>query len=391
MEIKDSLKTASLKVLSDLKKQSVKITKKDIRRVAEISAENTELATLVSDIINKIGEEAVITVEDSRTFETTVEIVDGYQPNVGFMSPHFINEPKRARCVMNDVAVFVSEKKISSIQDIAPLFEMLKKEGISQSVIVCEDIENSILGILVANKMTGNFNSLVIRATGAILMDIEAVVGATRVSETTGVSFQNITPDKIGHAKKVVADANKSLFIPSKVDSALEYANHLQKMVNEEDNIYIKERLIKRVAQLKGGIGIIKVGANSDFEREYLKLKAEDAIKASKAALEEGIVPGGGITLWRLANAMKPKTVGEEILKKALTAPLRKILENAGKDYADIIKDMPADKGYDAKNKCYVDMVKSGIIDPSKVERCAIENSVKKLSDMLFKVNFMQT
>lgn len=383
MEIEGSLKESAEKIIKLLKKQAVEIDPKDVDRVAMISAdgsstaENKQIAQIVTAIIGKIGEDAVITVEDSRTSETEYEIVEGYEAGVGFMNQVFVNDPKRARAVMNNVPVLVTEKKIASIGDLANIFGQFKQEGITEAVIVCEDIEAPILGVLAGNKMSGNFSSVVIRATGDTLKDIEAVVGAKRISDSNGISFLTFDVKKhLGKVKKIVSDSNKTLFIPHNTSSATQHANFLQKFADAEPNMYIKERLNKRISQLRGGVAVIKVGAHTDFEREFLKLKAEDTIKAVKAALEEGIVEGGGMALWRIAQSLKPKTIGDDILKKALTAPLRKIIENAGKDYAEIISNMPKEMGYDAKKGVYVEMIKEGIIDPAKVERCALQNSV---------------
>lgn len=380
MFIKNSLEEASKKVIAAIEKRAVKIKKEDIKRVALISAENELIASKITEIFEKIGNDAVITVEDSRTFETDYEIVDGYKANVGFMSPHFITDKKQAKAIMDDVYVFVSERKISAISDIAPLFKILEEQRVSQLVIVCEDIENSIVGMFVQNKLIGTFNPLVIRATGPLLEDIEAVVGAKRVSEKTGITFAKVAKEHLGRAKRVVCEENSTIFQPAGISLADMYATHLESMAKNEQNMYIKERLMKRVAQLRGGIAVLRIGAATDFEREYYKYKAEDSVKAVKAAIEEGIVEGGAMALYRIAEEMKPKTVGEEIVKNALTAPLRKIIENAGKDYTEIIKKMPEGMGYDARNDKYVDMMKAGIIDPAKVERCAVENSISSAS-----------
>lgn len=379
MVVRESLNEASKKALISLKKGAKKIDKVD--QVAFISAENRKISDSISKIIDKIGKEAVITVEDSQTPDIHFDVVSGYEANVGFMSPYFANEPGRARCVMTDVPVFVTEKKIASIIDINPVFEQFQKAGITSAVIVCDDIDDSLLGVFVRNyvasKTMGTFKALVIRATHDLLKDIEAVVGATRVGDTTGVTFQMVDINKhLGKVKKIVSDASKTLFIPEDTTSAILWANHLQKFYNEEPNMYVKEKLLKRISQLKGGIAVLKIGAATDFERVYLKRKAEDAVKAVKAALEEGIVEGGGMALWRIASELKAKTIGEEILKRALTAPLRKIIENAGKDYAEVIRDMPDGFGYDAKWNEYIPLIENGIIDPAKVERCALENSV---------------
>jgi chaperonin GroEL len=186
----------------------------------------------------------------------------------------------------------------------------------------------------------------------------------------------------LGSVKKAIIDANKSIFIPSNPKKALAYASHLEMFWDKEPNMYIKDKLGKRISQLRGGIAVLKIGT-PDFNRAYLKDKADDAIKASKVALQEGVVEGGGMCLYRISRAMKPKSVGEEILQRALKAPLRKIIENSAKDYAEIIKDMPEEMGYDAKNDKYVDMFKSGIIDPAKVERCALENAVSNAAQFI--------
>lgn len=374
-ELKVSLKEAGDKVLKLLAKQAIPITQKDVEKVAYISAEDQQLAKLISEIVNKLGKKAVINVEDSKTFATEYEIVDGYEAAVGFLSPHFINDKKAGKSVFQDVRVLVADRKIQNVVDIQPLFEQLKKENISQLVIACEDIDDAILGILVMNKNLGNFNSLVIKANQDELKDIEGTVGATMVSASTGVSFQNIKLTHLGTAKKVVSGAHKTLFIGNGTAGKV-YAAQLEKQAENEPNRYVKQKMEERVARLRGGIAVLRIGAPTDFEREYLKLKAEDAVKAAQAALEEGVVEGGGMTLWRIALAMKPKTPGEFVLKKALTAPLRKICENAGLDYAEIVANLPEGKGYDAKNDTYVDMVKSGLVDPAKVERVAVENSV---------------
>lgn len=373
MQVSRSLREAGQKLLKVLSKKSVKIEPKDLEKVALISAEEPELARLITEIINKLGEKAVVNVEDSKTFATDYEIVDGYEAPVGFMSPHFADK-KTGKAVYEDIPVLVSDKKISSLADISSLFETLNKESITNLVIVCDDIDDSMLGLLVANKVMGRFNALVIRATGDTLRDIEGATGATAVSSSTGITFQNIKLEHLGKAKKVICDANKTLFLGSGVSAKL-YAEELEKSSESEPNMYLQKRIKERVAKLRGGIASLRIGAATDFERGYRKRKAEDAIKAVQAALAEGVVEGGGMTLWRMAQEMNPKTIGEEILKKALTSPLRKIIENCGKDYTEVIMGM-GNGGYDAKEDRYVDMVESGIIDPSKVTRCALENAV---------------
>lgn len=382
MEIKESLKVAGDKILKILAKKSIKIKKEDIEKVALIASENKELAKLITEIINKLGEKAVINVEDSKTFATEYEIVDGYEAHVGFISPHFINDKKSGRAIYENIYVLVSEKKISNVQDIAPVFELFKKELISSCVIVCDDIEDSMIGMFVVNKNIGSFNTLIVRASGSLLKDIEGAVGARAVSDANGVTFGNIQLEDLGKAKKIVCDANKTLFLGNSIRTQL-YAETLEKQAEAEPNMYVAKKLRERIAKLRGGVAVLKVGAPTDFERDYLRLKAEDAVKAVQAALEEGVVEGGGMTFWKIAQEMDPKTPGEEILKKALTSPLKKIIENSGKDYAEIIKEMPDGQGYDAKLDRYTNLLESGIIDPSKVERCVLENAVSAASTFI--------
>lgn len=382
MEIRESLLEAGTQVVKEIKARSESIDEKDIKKVTLISAENDELATAISEIISKVGKDAVITVEDAYDGKISYDLIEGYEANVGFMSPAFINQDKRAQCVMTDVPVFVTDKKISAIGDIEPLWTKFQRKGVTSCVIVCDDIENAVLGVFVKNKLMGTFNALVIRATGDLLKDIEAATGATRVSDTTGLTFQMIEDKHLGYCKKVISDSNKSLFIPKDPSKAITYSNHLQKIADDEPNMYIKERLNKRISQLRGGIAVLKIGA-PDFEREYLKDKADDAIKASKSALEEGIVEGGGLTLWRIAQNMVPKTIGEHILKKALTAPFKKIVENAGKDYSEVLLNIEDNIGFNAKTSEFVNMKEKGIIDPAKVERCAVENAVSNVAQFI--------
>lgn len=401
MEIDQSLKKSGNKILKILSKKGKKINKKDIEKVALISAENPLLAKLIAEIIGKLGDTAVINVEDSKTFATTYEITDGYEVHLGSMSPRFINDKKTARTMYTDIPILCTEKKISNLADIAPIFNSFAfetdKEGkvifedekpvpsknpITSCVFVCDDIDDSMLGMLVQNFEMKTFNALVIRATSLFLEDIAGYTGAKLISNSTGLGFQNFKREYLGFAKKIVSDANKTLFLGNGF-SHKQYVKELTAKMEGEPNIYTQENMKKRVAKLSGGIAVLKIGASTDTEREPIKDKAEDAVKATQAALAEGIVEGGGMALYRIASEMKPKTIGEEILKKSLTAPLRKIIQNAGKDYAEVIKNMPDGLGYDAKNDKYVNMMEVGIIDPIKVERCALENSISAVSKFI--------
>lgn len=375
MVIKQSLKDAGDKVLEILAKQSIPLDKADIEKVALISSEDKLIAKLITEIISKLGDKAVVNVEDSKTFATEYEVVDGYEAHVGFLSSRFVTDIKSGKAIYSDIPVLVTERKLSNLGDIAPIFEMFKKEGINQCVIVAEDIDDSILGILVQSKLMGTFNSLVIRATGWLLQDIEGATGAKAIGNSTGITPQNFSLEHLGHAKKVVCNANTTLFTTDGV-AAKEYANILESQADNDPNQFSAKKIRERVNKLKGGVAVLKIGAPTDFERDYLRLKAEDSVKAVQAALAEGVVEGGGMALWRIAQNLKPNTVGEEILKKAMQAPLRQIIANAGKDYTEVVATLHESDGYDAKNDEAVAMLPMGIIDPTKVTRCALENAV---------------
>lgn len=398
MEIRESLNKATQKTLKEIVKHSIKIKKEDVEKVALISCEDKQVAKLIGEIVNKLGDKAVINVEDSKTFATDYEIVDGYEAHVGFMSPRFITDKKTAKAIYQDIPVLCTEKKISNITDISTIFNSFafetNKEGkimvdqagkpvpsknpITSCVIVCEDIDDSMLGMFVQNFEVKTFNALVIRATSLLLEDIAGYTGAKLISNNTGINFQNFKREYLGFAKKIVCDANKTLFIGNGF-SHKQYAKELEAKADGEPNMYTQENMKKRVAKIMGGIAVLRIGAPTDFEREYKKPKAEDAVRAVKGALEEGVIEGGGMTLWRIAQKMKPKTVGEEILKKALVSPLQWITKNAGKDYSDVVLNMPEGKGYNAKTDKYEDLIKAGIVDPTKVERCALENAVSSV------------
>jgi chaperonin GroEL len=399
MEVEKSLKQAGDKVLKILAKKATKIDKKDIYKVAFTTAENEDLAHKITEIFTKLGDKAEINVEDSKTFATEYEITDGYTAHVGFMSPRFITDKKLSKAIYTDIPVMCSEKKISNLADISPIFNSFafetNKEGkilvdekgqpipsknpITQCVIVCEDIDDSMLGMFVQNFEMKTFNALVIRATSLLLEDIAGYTGAKLISNSTGINFQNFRREHLGFCKKILCGANKTQFIGDG-ESNKNYVKYLTAKGETEPNMYVQKNILKRVASLSGGIAILRIGASTDFEREYLKDKADDTKRAVQGALEEGILEGGGMALWRIAQDLKPKTIGEHILKKALTAPLRDNLQNANEDYTDIILNMPKGMGYDVLNGKYVDMLKAGIMDTLKSERCALENAVGAVS-----------
>jgi chaperonin GroEL len=400
MTIKGSLKEAGDKVLKILSKKSIKIKKEDIEKVALISAEDKDLAKMIAEMIKKLGDKAVINVQDSKTFATEYEIVDGYELQTGFVSPYFINDKKTGKAVYENIHVLVVDRKIANISDISHIhnqmaFEMKdgkivyqdgkpvpRQNPITQCVIVGSDIDASIVGLYVQNNQAGMFNSIVIQAGGMDLEDVAGATGATIISEKNGIPFKDIKLEHLGNVSKVVCDKSKTLFVGNTISGKL-HAQELDKQADNEPNMYIAQKMRDRANRMRGGVGLLKIGAATDLEREYLKAKAEDAVKATTAALEEGVVEGGGMALWRISNDLIPKTIGERILQTALQSPLRKIIENAGEDYTEVILHLPEGYGYDAKENRYVEMVKEGIIDPAKVERLALENAVSAASTLI--------
>lgn len=372
--IRQSLQEAGKKVVEEIRNQAKPITLDEIDKVALISSENEELSSLVCNVVRNVGKDGMIVVEESKTFETSFEIQDGYEINSGFIHPYFTNN--KGKAIFEDTAVFCTAKKINNVKEIEPLFNILNERGISQIVVVCQDIDDAIVGVFLTNKIKGLLSSVIIKTNSLDdLEDVSAATGSTMISDNTGLNFDKLQFEHLGNAKKVVCSENKTLFI-SKNDKGKEWAENLKELANNQDNSFKREQIEKRIAKLTGGIALIKVGGMTDLERSYRKDKVDDTVGAVKSALEEGIVEGGGMCLWRIADTLKGKTVGEKILKQALTAPLRTICDNAGKDYTDIVKNMPLGKGYDAKNDEYVDMLETGIIDPAKAERCSLENAI---------------
>lgn len=373
--VMQSLLEAKTKALELLKKQSKPITQKDVIDVARISAENEPLAQLITEVVGKVGSKSVITVEDRTDgFESDYRLVQGYEAHVGFTSPYFADE-KTGRAVHEDIAVLCTQKKLGTIQDIK-FFENLAQEKINSLVIVAEDIDPQIAGLFVQTHRVRAMNLLVIKAQGPLLEDIAAATGATVISDETGVTFDTLDVKKhLGKASKVISEEKKTVFM-SGATSAGKQARRLEDFARQNPNQFEAKKLRERAQKLKGGVAVIRIGAHTDAERNYLRDKADDTIHAVQSALDEGVVAGGGMALYQVAGGLTGRTIGEAILKRSLSAPLRQIVLNAGKDYAEKIKNLPAGKGYNAKTDTYEDFLKTGVLDPHKVERAALENAV---------------
>ena len=389
VEIRRSLREALPSVVEAIKKASHKTTLKDIKHIAEVSAENKEMAALITQIFDKKGVEAQINVSDSETSQSYVRMEDGYEAKVGMMSPWLITNIEKQRAEYKDVPVLVSHKKIDAITQLLPLYEKLSEKKLNKLVIVCEEMDIAALGAIVDNKRLSTFGTLVIRATGELLDDIAAVVGAVPISEQTNTDFSDADIlKKLGKAQSVVSTPNSvttqgtTIFV-GKSKGGREHADLLEAQSKNVGNQFEKGAILKRVAKLRSGVADLKIGAFSEQELGYLRDKADDAVKAVRSALEEGYIEGGGMCLFRISEAMRPQTVGEVILKQALAAPFFKILENAGKDWHETLSGLTKGMGYDAKANEYKDLIKAGIIDPSKVARIAVESAVSSIGEMI--------
>lgn len=370
------------KVIEYIKEASQPIKDKQIAHVARISAESEEIGNLIDEMIEKVGHRVPITVEDNILPHIEYEISQGLETNVGFAHHGFINNIRNGTCELENVAVFATDRRISSLPDLTALLRMLETERISNLVILASDIDNAVMGTLIQSKMMGTFNSLVIQARNADLEDMAAMSGATLISEMTGIKLSEVKKEHLGEVQKIVAGPKKTLIVNDS-PMAKEKEAVLRSMVENTKNMYEKKFLNDRADKLAGGVAVIKVGAHVDSEREYQKYKIEDAINATKSALEEGIVEGGGMCLYRISNKFKGNSIGECILRNALKEPLKAIIENCNEDYTAIIKRMPNKKGYDASTGKSVDMIKAGIIDPARVTRCAFTNALQTAANYI--------
>jgi len=382
MDIKRSLIKWGDKVNEYIKDMAKPVKDNQLANVATISAEDETIGNLITDIINKVGRRVPINVEDNVLPQIEYEISQGLETNVGFAHHAFINNIRNGTAELENVRVFATDRRISSLPDLMVLLQLLETNKITTLVILASDIDNAVLGTLVNSKSAGMFNSLVIQARNADLEDMVAMSGATLVSELTGIKLSEVKLEHLGKVERIVSSNKKTLIINNS-PKAKEKEETLRAMVENTKNIYEKKFLNDRADKLAGGVATIKVGAHVDTEREYQKYKIEDAINATKSALEEGIVEGGGMCLYRISNKLKGNSAGEVILRNALKEPLRAIIENCNEDYTSIVKKLPNKKGYDAKNDKAVDMIKAGIIDPARVTRCAVTNALQSAANYI--------
>ncbi|OGZ95245.1 MAG: chaperonin GroL [Candidatus Sungbacteria bacterium RIFCSPHIGHO2_01_FULL_50_25] len=384
-------------------------SKEEIVQVATISAESEELGKIIAEAVEKVGKDGAVTVEESQGTGIEKEVVEGLQFDRGFVSPYMVTNAERMEAVMGDAEILITDKKISTIQSILPLLEKMARAGKKELVIVAEDVEGEALATLVVNRLRGGFNALAIKAPGfgdrrkEMLEDIAVVTGGKVISEEVGLKLENADFDMLGKARRVVSDKENTTIVggKGKKDQIENRVKQIRAQIERTTSEYDKEKLQERLAKLSGGVAVIKVGAATETEMKYVKLKIEDAVAATKAALAEGIVPGGGVALFKAAVSMKEvwnkrspqekvETTPElqasyQILINALEEPIAQIAKNAGKRVGEITTklrekyaaDPKSNAGYDAREDEIVsDMVKNGIVDPVKVVRFALQNAI---------------
>lgn len=403
MEMKLGIEKAVRKIEDVLSEMAVQVgdSKEKIAQVASISAQNEEVGKLIADTLEMVGNDGVIQVEESQTMGLEKEVVEGMQFDNGYISPYFVTDPSRMESAYDDPKILITDKKISSVQELLPLLEKVAQSGKKELVIIAEDVDGEALATLVLNKLRGAFNVLAVKAPGfgdrrkEMLKDIAVLTGGTVVSDEIGLKLESAELGHLGEARRVVSDKDNTTIIDGKGNKSEidERIAELKVMISKTDSDFDKEKLTERLAKLSGGIGVIKVGAATEVELKERKHRIEDALNATRAAVEEGIVPGGGVALLLASKALDhlkghttDETTGIKVVKNVLSAPMAQIAENAGKDGAVIVDKVLNSKegvGYDAAKDEYVDMVDAGIIDPKMVVRSTIENAASVASVFL--------
>ena len=393
MSIKRGIDTARDSVVDAIKSQAKDLPdSQQIAQVATISAnDDTEVGQKIAEAMEKVGKDGVITVEESKTAETYLETVEGMQFDRGYLSPYFVTNSESMDAEMEDAYLLIHDKKISNMKDLLPLLEKVVQTG-KPVVIIAEDIEGEALATLVVNKLRGTFKVLAVKAPGfgdrrkAMLEDIAVLTGGTVISEDAGYKLDNATLDYLGTAKRVVSDKDNTTIVDGGgTEEAIKARiNEIKVQVEKTTSDYDKEKLQERLAKLSGGVAVINVGAATEVEMKEKKARVEDALHATRAAVEEGIVPGGGVALLRSISSLDKvkvddeQQVGVDIMRRALEEPIRQIVSNAGAEASIVVqnvRDKKGDNGYDARNDEYVKMFDAGIIDPAKVARVAVENA----------------
>jgi chaperonin GroEL len=401
MDVKRGIDAAVEEVGKVLKKLSKPVKEqKEISQVGTISANNdATIGNIIAEAMDKVGKEGVITVEEAKGMETTLDVVEGMQFDRGYISPYFVTDPEKMEVVLDDPYVLLFEKKISNMKDLLPLLEQVAKTG-KPLLIIAEDVEGEALATLVVNKLRGTFKCAAVKAPGfgdrrkAMLEDIAILTGGKAIFEDVGIKLEKIKLEDLGGAKKVVIDKDNTTIVEGlgKASVIEGRVKQIRVQIEETTSDYDKEKLQERLAKLAGGVAVIKVGAATETEMKEKKARVEDALHATRAAVEEGIVPGGGVAYLRCLSALSKLTlehdrqIGVHIVMKALEEPIRQIAENAGKEGSVVVEKVKQEKGsfgFDADKEEYCDMIEAGIIDPTKVVRLALQNAASVASLMI--------
>jgi len=408
MALKRGIDKATAAVVDAIAKQSKKVkTADEIAQVATLSANgDEEIGKMISEAMDKVGKEGTITVEEAKTLESSLDVVEGMQFDKGYLSPYFVTNPDAMECELEDPFILLFEKKISNLQDMLPLLQQVAKSG-RPLMIIAEDVEGEALATLVVNKLRGTFSVCAVKAPGfgdrrkAILEDIAILTGGKLISEDIGIKLENVTIDMLGRAKKVVVDKDNTTVVEGLGKSADIKARveQLKRQIEETTSDYDREKLQERLAKLAGGVALIKVGAATEAAMKEKKDRVDDALHATRAAVEEGIVPGGGVAYLRAQKAIEAlklegdEAVGASIIARAIEAPLRKLVNNAGQEAALVIanvKKATGTNGYNVRTGEYADMLKAGIVDPAKVTRSALQNAAS-IAGLLLTTDCMVT
>ena len=400
MELRKGIERAVEVITAELKRMSKPVSGSMVAQVGTISANNDEtIGTIIAGAMDKVGKDGVITVEEAKTMETTLEVVEGMQFDRGYLSPYFVTDPERMEVVLENPHILIHEKKISNLKDLLPLLEQVAKSG-DPLLVVAEDLEGEALATLVVNKLRGTLKVAAVKAPGfgdrrkAMLEDIATLTNGKAITDDLGLRLENLTLEDLGRAKKVTIDKDNTTIIEGAgTRKAIEgRVKQLRAQIEDTTSDYDREKLQERLAKLVGGVAVIKVGAATETELKEKKARVEDAMHATKAAVEEGIVPGGGVALLRAAKALAAlkldgeQQIGVQIITRAVEEPIRWIASNAGQEGAVVVakvKGLGPEEGFNALNDKYENLVTAGVIDPTKVVRTALQNAASIASLML--------
>lgn len=392
LAIRRGIEKAVEAIVVELKKISQPVAGDAIRQVASISANDPEIGATIAKALAEVGDNGVITVEEGQSFGIETEVVKGMRIDKGYVAPYMVTNSERMEAEYSDASILITDKKISSIQDVLPLLEKVVQSGRKDLVIIAEDVDGEALTTLVLNKLRGTFNTLAVKAPGfgdrrkEMLQDIAVLTGGRVITEDIGLKLDKAELSDLGRARKVVATKETTTIVDGAGDATAvsERAAQIKKLIEQTDSEFDREKLQERLAKLSGGVGVIKVGAATETEMKEKKHRIEDAIASTKAAIEEGIVPGGGVALVRARGALDAlkldgeEQIGVNIVRRAIEEPLRQIASNAGKDgavVAEEVKRRSGAEGYNAATDTYEDMLAAGIVDPTKVTRSALQNA----------------